>query len=85
MEEQGQYFKKKKQLSLFEVSTESQIVCYICNKNPLSKNGKGVLWNGFRDNDLNVLVCFSCQEEHYKKKNLTEYKNKYSEFPVPLT
>lgn len=69
-------------MSQLHIFPKKNKTCSICGINPQSKGNKGILWNGFRDNDLGVLVCFSCQEEHYKRKSQTEHKGKYSEFPV---
>ena len=73
------------QLMLFENTTpnKTEKTCSICHKNPLGKNGLGILWNGFKDSDMNVLVCWNCRDIHYKNKALTSFKNLHSETPVP--
>lgn len=73
-----------KQLDIFEPAEQDNKgkICYLCLKNPLSKNGLGIIWNGFRDGDMNVFVCWHCHQKHYTKKQLTEFKNLHSEFPV---
>jgi hypothetical protein len=40
------------------------------------------LFNGFKDGDNGKKVCWSCRDEHYRQKALTEHKNKYSETPI---
>lgn len=87
MEEQAKYERVSKQMVLFEKDPEPVKLCSICHQNPMSKNGKGILWNGFRDRDMNVLVCFkeACIKEHYRRKGETEHKSKFAEFPEPYT
>jgi len=55
--------------------------CHYCQKNPKTK---GIVWNGFLDRDMNINVCWKCQDKHYKEKQKTEHKGLYSEFPVVI-
>lgn len=59
-------------------------VCHYCKTNPGHKPNNETLWNGFLDKDTNQLVCWNCQDKHYREKSRTENAGQYSEFPVPL-
>ena len=59
-------------------------ICGYCGVNPGAKADNKLLWNGFLDEDTNQLVCFDCRIKHYENKAKTEFKNLYTEFPVPL-
>lgn len=58
--------------------------CHYCGKNPGAKQDNKNMWNSFSDKDMNVLVCWICRDRHYKEKAKTEFKNLYTEFPVPI-
>lgn len=62
----------------------NEYVCNYCKKDPGAKKGNKFHWNGFKDGDMKILVCWSCRETHYKSKQKTEFKNLYTEFPVTI-
>ena len=66
-----------KQLNLFATG----ITCSICHQDPGAADNT-TLWNGFKDKDLNVFVCWSCRQLHYQQKAKTKFAHHYTEFPV---
>lgn len=66
------------------LQTNKDIVCHYCKKNPGTKKGNKFHWNGFRDGDMKIFVCWHCRDLHYKAKQKTEFKHLYTEFPVSI-
>lgn len=58
--------------------------CHYCGKNPGAQQDNKFMWNGFKDKDMNILVCWICKKRHYKEKAKTEFAGMYAEFPVPF-
>ncbi|NYJ27536.1 hypothetical protein GGE08_001579 [Muricauda sp. ARW1Y1] len=57
--------------------------CTYCQIAPKPSNP--VLFNGFLDADTGQLVCWNCRDEHYRHKENSEHRGKYSEMPQLLT
>jgi hypothetical protein len=63
----------------------TQKQCAYCGKSFQPKKSSPVLADGFIDQDNGQMSHFGdCQLKHYKKKNTTEHKHKYSEKPLFL-
>lgn len=60
------------------------MICYYCKQDPGTKPHSEVVWNGFKDADLHLYVCFSCRQRHYMAKQKTAHANEYSELPVVI-
>lgn len=73
---------KKNNPSLLDFAKKQ--TCDYCGKNPGPRQDNKNIWNGFYDKDMNLLVCWICRGRHYKAKSKTEFKNLYTEFPVPI-
>jgi hypothetical protein len=66
------------------LQTNKDIVCHYCKKNTGANKGNKFHWNGFKDGDMNIFVCWGCRDAHYKAKQKTKYQYLYTEFPVPI-
>lgn len=60
----------------------SDKICNYCKEDPGYDNRNPILWDGFYDADMKMLICSNCKKEHYEEKFKTEHKGLYSEFPV---
>lgn len=53
-----------------------------CNYCKIDPGVKGIVWNGFQDQDNGIYCCNNCKSQHYKEKFKTKLRGLFSEVPV---